>query len=532
MNHGARINPLGRYCMYLRKSRKDMEAERHGQGETLKRHENMLFSLANRLNIVIPKNAIYKEIVSGESIASRPVIQQVLSEVENGLWDGVLTVEVERLARGDTMDQGLVAQIFKFSDTLIITPLKIYDPVNEDDEEYFEFGLFMARREYKKINQRLNNGRVASVNEGKYVGNVPPFGYDRQKLKGDKGFILVPNPVEAETVKIIFDMYANKMASYNQIAKKLNFLNLKPRKVEKWGTPAIKDILSNPVYIGKIRWRARKQVKTSKKGVITVSRPRNMDVNDVIIADGLHIPLIDLVTWNRTQERRKQNAPKTPHRNALQNPFAGLVVCGKCGSLMQRRPYRDGKEPGLICTNAECDNISSKLSIVEKKIIQALEIWLGKNTIDFSTTNKEAIDYIKTMEKNIRKTETELQKAETKLENVCNYFEQGIYTKEIYFERSKIATDEIKSKREILEQQQALLKRAKAEQDTREQYIPRVQYVLDTYYLTDDIEDRNNMLKVILEKAVYTKTKKALKKDSDPTDFVIELYPKIPEKYS
>ena len=136
------------------------------------------------------------------------------------------------------------------------------------------------------------------------------------------------------------------------------------------------------------------------------------------------------------------------------------------------------------------------------------------------------------MEKNIRKTETELQKAETKLENVCNYFEQGIYTKEIYFERSKIATDEIKSKREILEQQQALLKRAKAEQDTREQYIPRVQYVLDTYYLTDDIEDRNNMLKVILEKAVYTKTKKALKKDSDPTDFVIELYPKIPEKYS
>ena len=175
MNHGARINPLGRYCMYLRKSRKDMEAERHGQGETLKRHENMLFSLANRLNIVIPQNAIYKEIVSGESIASRPVIQQVLSEVENGLWDGVLTVEVERLARGDTMDQGLVAQIFKFSDTLIITPLKIYDPVNEDDEEYFEFGIFMARREYKKINQRLNNGRVASVNEGKYVGNVPPF---------------------------------------------------------------------------------------------------------------------------------------------------------------------------------------------------------------------------------------------------------------------------------------------------------------------------------------------------------------------
>jgi site-specific DNA recombinase len=532
MNNQSRINQLGRYCMYLRKSRKDIEAERHGQGETLKRHENMLFSLANRLNIVIPQNAIYKEIVSGESISSRPVIQQVLSEVENGLWDGVLTVEVERLARGDTMDQGLVAQVFKFSDTLIITPLKIYDPLNDDDEEYFEFGLFMARREYKKINQRLNNGRIASVNEGKYVGNVPPFGYDRQKLKGDKGFILVPNPLEAETVKIIFDMYANKKASYNKIAKELNQMNLKPRKVSKWGTPAIKDILSNPVYIGKIRWRARKHVKTSKKGVITVSRPRNTDINDVIITDGLHTPLVDLVTWNKTQERKKLNAPKTPHKNVLQNPVAGLVVCGKCGTLMQRRPYNYDQEPSLICTNTECDNISSKLSIIEKKIIQALEIWLGKNTIDFSTINQEAIDYIKTLEKNIKKTETELQKAEKKLENVCNYFEQGIYTKEIYFERSKIATDEIRSKRETLEQQQTLLAKAKAEQETRDEYIPRVQYVLDTYYLTDDIEDRNNMLKVILEKVVYTKTKKALKKDSDPTDFKIELYPKIPEKYS
>lgn len=57
---------------------------------------------------------------------------------------GVLVVEVERLARGDTSDQGRVAKTFKFSDTLIITPSKTYDPNNEYDEEYFEFGLFMV----------------------------------------------------------------------------------------------------------------------------------------------------------------------------------------------------------------------------------------------------------------------------------------------------------------------------------------------------------------------------------------------------
>lgn len=102
---------------------------------------------------------IYEEVVSGDTIAARPQMQQLLADVDEGLWEGVLVMEVERLARGDTIDQGIVAQAFKVTDTKIITPLKSYDPNNEFDEEYFEFGLFMARREYKVINRRL---RVAA----------------------------------------------------------------------------------------------------------------------------------------------------------------------------------------------------------------------------------------------------------------------------------------------------------------------------------------------------------------------------------
>lgn len=87
------------------------------------RHEKALLDLAKKLNLNI--TAIYREIVSGETIAARPVMQQLLQEVEQGIWDGVLVMEVERLARGDTIDQGIVAQTFKFSDTKIITPIKI-----------------------------------------------------------------------------------------------------------------------------------------------------------------------------------------------------------------------------------------------------------------------------------------------------------------------------------------------------------------------------------------------------------------------
>ena len=161
------------------------------------------------MNIFIGEDAIYREIVSGETIAARPVMQKLLSDVGAGKWKGIFVVEVERLARGETIDQGLVAQTFKYSNTKIITPLKTYNPNDEFDEEYFEFGLYMARREYKTINRRLQRGRTLSAKEGKYVGNTPPYGYSRVKLKGQKGYTLEPKPDEARIVKLIYKWYTN-----------------------------------------------------------------------------------------------------------------------------------------------------------------------------------------------------------------------------------------------------------------------------------------------------------------------------------
>ena len=198
------LDTLGEYAIYLRKSRADMEAEAKGEGETLARHEHILLDLASKKRLKIGK--IYREIVSGETIEARPEMQKLLADVKAGKWKGVLVVEVERLARGETMDQGIVSKAFKISNTKIVTPMKIYDPNDEFDEEYFEFGLFMSRREYKVINRRLQRGRILSVNEGKYVGSVAPFGYDRVKIKGDKGYTLRRN-TEANTVKMAKFIY-------------------------------------------------------------------------------------------------------------------------------------------------------------------------------------------------------------------------------------------------------------------------------------------------------------------------------------
>ena len=117
------------YAVYLRKSRADIELEAVTKEDTLRRHKTLLQDLAKNRSLKIVE--YYEEVVSGETIADRPEMQRLLRDIYQNKYTGVLVVEIERLARGDTKDQGIVADAFKYTDTLIITPTKTYDPNND-----------------------------------------------------------------------------------------------------------------------------------------------------------------------------------------------------------------------------------------------------------------------------------------------------------------------------------------------------------------------------------------------------------------
>lgn len=338
------LDPNGIYDAYLRKSRADMELEKLKKFDTLKQHEKFLKDRANQLGIKIRK--IYREVVSGESIQERPEMQEVLKNVETGTIDGILVVEVERLTRGDAKDQGTVTQAFKYSNTKIITLNKIYDPNSDEDEEYFEFGLFMSRREYKTINRRMQRARIANVLDGKYCASEPPFGYKKVRVKYGKGYTLEPVSEEAEIVKEMYQKRADGMG-YDIICNWLNTLDFKPKKSDVWTPATIKGMLSNPIYIGKIRWNSNKQKKILINGQIIKKRKKGNN-EDLILVEGLHPAIISNELFDIVQGI-KPNKTSTKHNTELQNPLATLVKCADCGRSMQRRPYYDNKkqEPKL-----------------------------------------------------------------------------------------------------------------------------------------------------------------------------------------
>lgn len=522
-----KINDYGEYAIYLRKSRADIEAEIKGEGETLARHEHILLDLANSKNLKIGK--IYREIVSGETIEARPEMKKLLADVKMGKWKGILVVEVERLARGETMDQGIVAQAFKISETKIITPIKVYDPNNEFDEEYFEFGLFMSRREYKVINRRLQRGRLMSVNEGKYVGSIAPFGYDKVKIKGDKGYTLKRNQ-EANIVKMIYDLYAYNDLTLNEITAKLNKMGLKPRKCEEWSISTVKDILVNPVYIGKIKWNARKEVKTYRNGKLVKTRPRN---SDYILVDGLHKAIIDDKTWKIVSAKRSLNSAPVIHNNVVQNPLCGLIICAKCGKKMRRRSYSKlSKEPTLYCSNPKCDNIGSKIYLVEEKILGGLRKWLEHYEFDYKEyLQKINHNKLESMEKTILCLEAEIKKEKDKLLNIFSFLEDGTYTKEMFKARSDAVSKNIVRISNSIEEYKAKLVQERIVDKEKNALVPKIENILDVYNLLQTSEEKNDFLKTILTQVTYLKTEKSIKKDSDPTNFTIHLYPKINKEY-
>ncbi|GHU57397.1 serine recombinase [Clostridia bacterium] len=520
------------YCIYLRKSRADAEAEIRGEGETLARHENALTSLSKRQNLNITQ--IYREIVSGETIAARPVMQTLLTEVEGGFWEGVLVMEVERLARGDTIDQGIMAQAFKYSGTKIITPSKTYDPNNEFDEEYFEFGLFMSRREYKTINRRLQAGRFSSIKEGKYVGSGSPYGYNRVKLFNQKGYTLEENPDEANIIRLIFELYTKgelqtdgtyKRLGVPSIAHYLNNLKVSPKKGGLWVVGTVRDILINPVYIGKVRWNFRPQEKKIQDGKKTLSRPRSERVQ---VFEGLHTAIINNEIWTSAQGYMNQNH-KRPATREIKNPLAGLIFCGLCGRQMIRRSYSKRKQADtLMCYIPECKNVSSKLSIVEKHLLSLLKDWLDGYKVECAEADTSVLGTnFETTETVLLNLQKERETLSLQLNNLHDLLEQGLYDKMTFIDRSKLLIEKIRQKQEDIDKLKEYIQQRQETIKNMKIIIPHIENILDVYE-NSTAALKNKLLREVVDKVIYIKTTNSRWHGSED-DFNLEVYPKTPK---
>lgn len=361
---------------YLRKSQSDdplLTVE-----ETLAKHEQMLDDWVEK-NLPgqgrVPEENRYREVVSGETIDSRPKFLELLRRIESPKIKAILCVEPQRLSRGSLKDIGRLVELLRYSNTLVLTRQYNYDLRDDRDRESFERELMRGNdylEYYKRIQQ---NGRLLSVQNGNYLGNKPPYGFKKVHYKEGKYdcYSLEPIPEQARVVKMIFEMYRDGLGSHT-IARKLNEMGLKTQRGNKWGAESLAKMRYNEHYIGKVVWNKRQNTKTIEDGEVVISRPKQQDY---LIFPGKHPAIIDQELWDAVQEIRNKIPPVKDKAKCV-NPFAGLITC-QCGYCMSMRVYKDkdGNERSpsrLLCTNqTNCGTASCRVSEMEAEVVKILK---------------------------------------------------------------------------------------------------------------------------------------------------------------
>ena len=508
---------MSKYLIYLRKSRADNPLE--SVEEVLARHEAILKDFCTKY-FGGAINDIYREVVSGETINERPLMLQLLNDVEKGEISGVIVVEPQRLSRGSFADIDRIVNTFRYTNTKIITPTKTYDLNDKYDRKSFEQELLRGNDYLEYVKEILVRGRIRSVEDGYYIGSITPYGYDKMQVQ-KKRFILVPN-AEADNVKYIFEQFIGGLGTTN-LAKHLIEIGMKSKTGKQWTPAMVRNILIHRVYIGYVNYGRRATKVTMQNGELVKSCPVS---KDYIEARGLHEPIISQETFEKAQELLKSTPAKNIRGDkSVKNPLAGLVKCKQCGSNMFRRPYRTERQDGLICAKIGCKNVASDLIDVERRVIDLLEKELANYKYYVDNYEKEYKTNALTYEKQLKKIDNDLIALQKDLQNALINFNRRLITEQEYtFLRTYTLDEEnrLKGQKNAIESKMQI-----EELDNRRKAIPILEMCIKNYY-TLSIEDKHALLTSIIEKIIYDKTARGGRWNTeDKSSFTLELFLKV-----
>lgn len=481
-----------RWLIYLRKSRQDDPTQT--VEEVLSKHEAMLQEYAEReFGGRIPEENIYREVVSGESIDDRVEIKKVLARIEETEIEGVLVVEPSRLSRGDLGDCDRIVKAFRFSDTLVGTLMMTYNLKNKMERKFFQDELLRGNEHLEYTKEILFRGRVAAVKRGCYIGNVPPYGYDRA-MKGDD-HTLKPNPDEAPIVKLMFEWYADEGLTPWKIARRLDNMSVKAPKGDKWSGESIRDMLKNKHYIGKVVYRQQSDEQVLENGVVVKKRVF-MPEEEVIEAKGKHDAIIDMDLWERA--RARGSADRTRNKFELTNPLATLFVCSNCGRTMRKRNIKHA-QPRFACPCTPQCYKSVRVQEVHDAIQHVLE-YVELPKLQLKVANNDG-DARKIQERRLTQLQKEMEEYLTQEDKQYDLLEKGTYTQEVFDRRNAKLREKINKCQDEIN----AVKRSLPKNINYAEHVVSLEKAIDAWKDPDMTPgEKNKILKAIISKIEYT----------------------------
>jgi site-specific DNA recombinase len=281
---------------------------------------------------------------SGHHI-SREGYQRLLSAVRAGTVRAVLCFMFDRLGR----DGGEWITRAREFERLGVPFVSVKEGVEQPGlMRFIRAGL---GEEYsRQLAKRVRPAMERSVREGKHHG-VAPFGYIlkyTERVGGSGRYqagTLVRDEPGASFVTELFRRYAAG-SSLRECARWANGdpAHPKSKKGAAWRTDNLNYTLRNPVYVGKLRYNAK------RVGAFETSEPGS----EFVIPAG-HEPLVDQETFDAVQARLAA-ANLRPFKSKLRQPdplAAGILTCSHCGGRMTISRHADehARSSSYACLN-------------------------------------------------------------------------------------------------------------------------------------------------------------------------------------
>ena len=323
-----------RVAIYVRVSTKEQALE----GYSISEQTDRLKKFADAHNWMIVK--IYTDAGHSGADTNRPELQEMISDIKEGIIDKVLVYKLDRLSRSqkDTLD--LIENVFLKNSTDFESMTEKLDTSTAHGRAMIGILAAFAQLEREMISERMSMGMDARLKEGKWRGGgMIPFGYDYDSAL-DK---LVINEYEAMIVRNMFTEYVEGKPLYqicdDMIAKGHVFRN---GKVDRRN---MRYMLRSKVYLGYMRHK-----------------------NEWI--KGLHDPIISEDLYKKAVERLYESHQKFVEMNyktgvrAMSTNLGGFIYCARCGAKYHKN--QTGSQQYGLHLNYYCYSRSKRIRTMIK----------------------------------------------------------------------------------------------------------------------------------------------------------------------
>ena len=351
----------------------------------------------------------------------RPAFREMIDDaVNNPEWRMVLVYDMSRFARNNS-------DAVKYSNKLRdadIELVSITQTFGNSNEGFLLEGITNLINDYYSRNnaKHTHAGMMIKAQQGKHCGGTPPLGYD---VDGDDNLVI--NEEEAETVRLIFDMYEMSY-SYQDIADKLNERGYLNKRGERFTKGSFDSILRQEKYIGTYYWNRTRQKNSKGEHNSHAYKPLEQQV----LIEGGCPPIITMEQFERVQRLLDSNdKSSTRQKNRYHYMLSGLKIlkCNKCGSYMIGKVVQSHGKNYLTYS---CPKRKTKECDMKDIPAESLEAFVSEALVEDLRNRKDLHKISAMMEytKDYRAAKEKLKGLDIATRNVMRVLEHGC-TKEV-----------------------------------------------------------------------------------------------------